>query len=224
MGRVTDNIKGLRGELEEIAGPGWEDRLTLVAVSKFAGYGDVREAYGAGLRDFGESRVQELRRKREALSDLEDIRWHLIGPLQTNKVKYVVRGVHLIHSVESTRLLDALQEGCTKRESRVRILLQVNTSSEEQKHGVPPEGLAELVAHARRLNRVEVRGLMTMAPYSGDDLTVRRCFQLLAELAAEHGPAAGNWELSMGMTNDFGVAIQEGSTIIRVGRRLFGEG
>ncbi|MBI4868386.1 MAG: YggS family pyridoxal phosphate-dependent enzyme [Candidatus Wallbacteria bacterium] len=218
-------IRALHAELAARLGADWSTRLTLVAVSKTATPEQVREAFGAGQRDFGENRVQELARKQQALADLP-IRWHMIGHLQTNKVRQVVGRVEMIQSVDSPRLAEALERECEKRDTFCRVLIEVKTSREPTKLGVELDSAEELVRLLARMQRLRLEGLMTMAPFEGGEEVARVSFRALRELheRLRGDPASGyrGTVLSMGMSQDWPAALDEGSTMIRVGRRIFG--
>ncbi|MBI2944538.1 MAG: YggS family pyridoxal phosphate-dependent enzyme [Candidatus Wallbacteria bacterium] len=218
-------IRALHAELAARLGADWSARLTLVAVSKTATPEQVREAFGAGQRDFGENRVQELARKQEALADLP-IRWHMIGHLQTNKVRQVVGRVEMIQSVDSPKLAEALERECEKRDTSCRVLVEVKTSREPTKLGVELEGAEELVRKLAGMRRLRLEGLMTMAPFEGGEEVARVSFRALRELheRLRADPSSGyrGTVLSMGMSQDWPAALDEGSTMIRVGRRIFG--
>jgi pyridoxal phosphate enzyme (YggS family) len=201
------------------------DDVTIVAVTKTVPVERIALAYELGLKVFGENRVQEARAKIATLQ-YPLIRWHLIGHLQTNKVARAVDLFDLIESVDSVRLAEALERSAAARGRTVSILLQVNVSGEASKEGVSPEELSQLAAEALRLPHVRVQGLMTIAPYTTQPEEVRPVFRRLRELREdlrEHFPQ-GSWDaLSMGMSNDFEVAIEEGATMVRIGRAIFGE-
>ena len=194
--------------------------ITLVGVSKTFPAERVRAVYDEGLRHFGENRVQEGVAKIAEL-DLPDATWHLIGHLQTNKAKPAARAFRVVHSVDSRRVAEAL----SKEAQPLDVLLEVNYAGEESKFGfAPEEALAEAPAIAA-LPGLRVVGLMTVAPFVDDAEQVRTVFRGLRELGerVRERLAADTWHLSMGMTNDFEIAIQEGATIVRVGRAIFGE-
>ena len=205
----------------------------MICVSKFHPNEAIIEAYQAGERDFGESRVQELLPKYEALP--KDIRWHFIGHLQTNKVKQIVPFVHLIHSVDSLRLLETINREAEKIGRKVRVLLEVHVAKEETKSGFTPEELLSLDLPLSSLNHVEICGLMGMATNTDDEQEIRRCFQAIRQLADTclsryHADttSTGYTEdteriISMGMSDDYQLAIQEGSTMVRIGSSIFGE-
>lgn len=191
----------------------------MICVSKFHSQEAIIEAYEAGERDFGESRVQELLPKYEALP--KDIRWHFIGHLQTNKVKMIVPFVHLIHSVDSLRLLETINREAEKIGRKVRVLLEVHVAKEETKSGFTPEELLSLDLPLSTLNHVEICGVMGMATNTDDQQEIRRCFREIKNLA--HSLPIEQPIISMGMSDDYQLAIQEGSTMVRIGSSIFGE-
>lgn len=193
--------------------------VTLVAVSKGFPAQAVREAAAAGVMDFGENRVQEAQVKLPALGDLSPRpRWHMVGHLQTNKVKTAIALFDIIQSVGSIHLAEEIGRRAPPG-MRVPVFLEVNVAGEPSKYGFRPDELRSQAAAAQRLAGLEVRGLMTVAPLTEDPEQVRPVFHRLHELASELGLS----ELSMGMTDDFEVALEEGSTLVRVGRAIFGE-
>jgi hypothetical protein len=191
--------------------------VRLVAVTKGHEPDEIRRRLLAcGVRDLGENRVQEWRAKAAALP--ADVRWHFVGSLQRNKVKYLADGgVTWVHSLNSARLADAMEAQAHRRGHRFRAFVEVDVAREEAKQGLPEEDLAELLTHCAPLERVEVVGLMALAPFTRDPEATRPVFRRLAQLAAEHGLP----ELSMGMSRDVEVAIEEGATIVRIGTALF---
>jgi pyridoxal phosphate enzyme (YggS family) len=195
--------------------------IRLVLASKTQPSEAIRAAANAGARDFGENYVQEAIAKRAELSDLTEIRWHLIGHLQTNKAKVAASGFALIHSVDSVRLAEALARA--QPSPRVHALIEVNLGGEASKTGVAPDGVAAILDAAR--DKLEIDGLMTIPPPASTAEAARPFFAQLRELrdrlATQSGYALS--ELSMGMTDDFEVAIEEGATIVRIGRAVFGE-
>ncbi len=195
--------------------------IRLVLASKTQPSEAIRAAANAGARDFGENYVQEAIAKRAELSDLTDIRWHLIGHLQTNKVKVAASAFALIHSVDSVRLAEALAHA--QPAPRVHALIEVNLGGEASKTGVAPDGVAAILDAAR--DKLEIDGLMTIPPPGANAEAARPYFAQLRELrdrlARQSGYALS--ELSMGMSDDFEVAIEEGATIVRIGRAVFGE-
>jgi hypothetical protein len=190
--------------------------VDVVAVSKLQPPEAIRAAYAAGARAFGENYAQELRDKAEALSDLAGLRWHAIGPLQTNKARYVARAAHVFHALDRLEVAQELSRRRTGAPLAVHV--EVNVAGEGTKSGVAPSALGELLAAVRPLPGLELVGLMTMPPLAPAE-EVRPLFRALAALAREHGLAG----LSMGSTHDFETAIEEGATVVRVGTAIFGE-
>jgi len=199
--------------------------VKLLAISKTFPAESIRAAYQAGLRDFGENRVQEAQAKRPALSDLS-IMWHLVGHLQTNKAGTARELFHWVHSVDSFRLAQKLDQATRPGAGRLPVLLEVNLGGEESKAGIGEKELLPLAKQVSRLATLEVRGLMVIPPFFDDPAQVRPFFRRLRELGREiearNIPNVSMRELSMGMSHDFEVAIEEGSTIIRVGTAIFG--
>jgi pyridoxal phosphate enzyme (YggS family) len=190
--------------------------VTLVAVSKTQPAAAIREAYAAGQRDFGENYAQEWREKADALADLADLRWHFIGALQTNKVKYLAGRVHAIHTVDRVELAREISKRFAAKGAVARVFLEVNTGGEASKSGCAPEAVPALAEAVRALPALAVAGLMAIPPPEDDP---RRHFRLLRALRDRLGLA----ELSMGMSADWPIAIEEGATAIRVGTAIFGE-
>lgn len=225
---ITENIETVRRRIREACfrcGRKPEEVL-LVGVSKTFSPEHIREAMAAGLRDFGESYAQELREKREQLRE-EDIRWHFIGHLQTNKVKYLTDFVYLIHSVDNIRVAEEINKRAEKAGRKVNILLEVRTTTEATKYGIMPDKTVELAKQTSKLPWISVQGLMTMGPFSDDPNDSRPSFRQLVELRKqieqEGIPGITMQHLSMGMTHDFEVAIEEGATMVRIGTAIFGE-
>jgi len=197
--------------------------VRIVAVTKGHPLSIAQEAAAVGLLDLGENRVQEALAKMDAWPGAP-VRWHLVGHLQRNKVRHVVGRFVLIHSLDSVRLADALQAATAACGVVQDVLVEVNVAREDQKTGCPPEDVPALVEHAEGLSHVAVRGLMTMAPYTADVAAQRRTFAGLRELREELvGRGFRLPELSMGMTNDYETAVEEGATMVRLGTVLFGE-
>lgn len=193
--------------------------VLLVAVTKTVGIEAVRQAYSLGISDFGENRVQDAAAK---VASMADARWHFIGYLQTNKVKDVLPAYSLIHSLDRSSLADALQSYAEKADLVADVLVQVNVAAEESKHGLAPAELASFLEYLRGLKRIRIHGLMTMAPYVEDAEEVRPVFRQLRLLRDQNAsPGCPMPELSMGMTNDYQVAVEEGATIVRIGSALF---
>ncbi len=196
--------------------------IRLVAVGKGHPAESIREAYELGLRDFGENRAQELKEKYEVLRDL-DITWHFIGRIQTNKVKYFVPIVDYIHSVWRERELVEIDKRSKALGKIVKVFVEVNVSGESTKAGVRPEDLEDFLKVATGFENIEIVGLMTMAPYVENPEDVRWVFRELREMRdglRESFPSLV--ELSMGMSNDFEIAVQEGATFLRIGTAIFG--
>lgn len=199
--------------------------VTLVCVSKFHPTEAIMEAYACGERDFGESRVQELLPKYNALP--KDIRWHFIGHLQTNKVKQIVPFVHMIHSVDSLRLLETINREAEKLQRQVKVLLEVHIAKEATKSGFTPEEFLSLNTKLSTLNHIDVCGVMGMATNTDDEDEWRRCFREIKHLGEQllnHSDLLNNSapQISMGMSDDYLVAIEEGSTMVRIGSTIFG--
>lgn len=207
----TPNIANIRSLLP----PG----VTLVCVSKFHPESAIMTAYEAGERDFGESRVQELVRKYEALP--KDIRWHMIGHLQTNKVRAIVRFVHLIQSVDSLHLLQTINAEAARIHRVVDVLLEVHVAREATKTGLTPEEAEQILSLSGDFPFVRIRGLMGMATLTDDQSEIQRCFTLLHSLFLRHRSDLFD-TLSMGMSDDWPLAVAEGSTMIRIGSAIFG--
>ncbi|NOK03766.1 MULTISPECIES: YggS family pyridoxal phosphate-dependent enzyme [unclassified Myxococcus] len=200
--------------------------VRLLPVSKTMPEARIRMAYAAGCRELGENKVQEALGKAEAMADLTDLRWSVIGHLQTNKAKVVARFASEFQALDSLRVAEALDRRLQVEGRALDVLVQVNTSGETSKFGLPPDEVARFVRELPAFSSLRVRGLMTLALLSADPTCVRPCFTLLRELRArlrEEAPAgiAMN-ELSMGMSGDFELAVEEGATIVRVGQAIFG--
>ena len=201
------------------------DAVKLVAISKTFPPECIRAAYEAGLRDFGENRVQEAMAKRPALSDLS-ITWHLVGHLQTNKAKAARELFQWVHSVDSFRLAQKLDQAVASDGGRLPVLLEVNLGEEASKVGIRESEIIQLAEQVSRLGTLEVRGMMVIPPFFDDPELVRPYFRRLRELAQEIDSKnianLSMQDLSMGMSHDFEVAVEEGATIIRVGTAIFG--
>ena len=199
--------------------------VTIVAVSKTKPEEAIMELYNAGHRDFGENYIQELRVKHDDLP--KDIRWHMIGHLQRNKVKYIAEYIHLIHSVDSFQLAETIEKEAAKHNRVIPVLIEVNVGGEESKFGVTPEEAPTLIEKISHLPHVRVEGLMTSAPYVEDPEEDRPCFvkmhDLSVDIASKKIDNVKVNVLSMGMSNDYIVAAEEGSTMVRVGTSIFGE-
>ena len=212
--KIAKNIIELKNSLSET--------VTLIAVSKTKPQSDLIEAYKAGQRDFGENKIQEMLEKWEHLP--KDIHWHMIGHVQTNKVKYMAPFVHLIHAVDSLKLLKEIQKQALKNNRTIGCLIQIRIAQEETKFGLPAEELSSLVEAAKQFPNVAIKGLMGMASFTPNQEQVRQEFKKLAEIfSAFKLVKPENTILSMGMSGDYQMAIEEGSTMIRVGSKIFGE-
>lgn len=194
---------------------------TLVAVSKTKPAADIQILYDLGQRDFGENYVQELTEKEAILP--KDIRWHFIGHLQSNKVKYIAPFVHLIHGVDSFKLLKEIDKQAAKCNRKIHCLLQVHIAQEETKFGLDEQELSEVVTALDTLQHVQVKGLMGMTSFSNDTSKLREEFRTLKSLFDRYKNTQQPWSvLSMGMSSDYTIAIEEGSTLVRIGSLLFG--
>lgn len=223
---IRDNIEAVRKEITEAcerAGRRKEE-VTLIAVSKTKPVEMLREAYDAGARDFGENKVQELLEKIPAMP--QDIRWHMIGHLQRNKVRSIVGKVYMIHSVDSLRLAEEISREAVRQQVTVRILLEVNVAGEESKFGTTVQEALSLAEDAAKLPGIRVEGLMTIAPYVEDPEENRIIFKKLKQLSVDiNSKNIDNVSmnvLSMGMTGDYSTAVEEGATCVRVGTGIFG--
>lgn len=204
------------------------ENVQLIAVSKTKPNSEVEAAYALGQRHFGENWVQELKQKYEDLP--KDICWHFIGHLQTNKIKYIIPYVHLIHSIDSFHLLQEVDKQALKNNRVVGVLLQFHVATEETKFGFSMDECLEMLENPqfKELKNVEIRGIMGMASLTTDEAQIHREFRTLREyfenLKKNHFQAQNSFkEISMGMTSDYRIAIEEGSTMIRVGSAIFGE-
>lgn len=200
--------------------------ITLVAVSKTKPNKDIVEARNASQLHFGENRAKELQDKMQQIDDKE-ILWHFVGNLQTNKIKYMVERVNWIDSVHKKKALKEIEKRASRINRHINVLIQVNISDEDQKSGCAPEKMEGMLKYAQDLEYTHVRGLMGMATFTDDLDVVRKEFKLLKKLRDDHihlnSGSVDLKEVSMGMTNDLEVAIEEGSTMVRVGTAIFGE-
>jgi pyridoxal phosphate enzyme (YggS family) len=227
---IADNIAQVRERISRAAGRVHRnaDSIVLMAVSKTVEAARIKEAYAAGLRVFGENRVQEFEGKSAMLGELKDAQWHLIGHLQSNKAKKAAELFHAVDSVDSLRLAERLNQAATEAGKKLEVLIEIKVGQEESKAGIPldsPE-LEELLRAAPQLQGLHIRGLMTVPPFTDDPEGARTYFRLLRDLrgqiAARKLPGIHMDVLSMGMSHDFEVAIEEGSTCVRVGTAVFG--
>ena len=224
---IQENLSYVEKEIEQACKQSQRNReqVTRIAVSKTKPISMLEEAYAFGCRDFGENKVQELVHKYEAMP--KDIKWHMIGHLQRNKVKYIVDKVALIHSVDSLRLAEEINKEAIKKNVIVDILIEVNVAMEETKFGLACDETIALVENIAKLPNVRIKGLMTIAPYVENPENNRQHFVILRELSVDimkkNIDNVSMDVLSMGMTGDYQVAIEEGATYVRVGTGIFGE-
>lgn len=224
---ILENIEKVRQNIEAACKKSGRnpEEITLIAVSKTKPYTDIEEALPSGILDYGENKVQELSEKYDILP--KDIRWHMIGHLQRNKVKYLVGKVSLIHSVDSLRLANQIETEFAKKDMIANVLIEVNMAEEESKFGVSAGDTLELIKAMSILPHLRIQGLMTIAPYTDNPETNREYFSKMKKLSVdirEKNIDNVNMNvLSMGMTGDYQVAIEEGATMIRVGTGIFGE-
>ncbi|GIM57908.1 YggS family pyridoxal phosphate-dependent enzyme [Capnocytophaga canimorsus] len=215
---ITENLKQLKNTLPK--------DVILVAVSKFKPIADLQVAYQAGQRVFGESKIQEMTQKQEALP--KDIQWHMIGHVQRNKVKYMAPYVNLIHGVDSLRLLEEIDKQAFKNQRIIDCLLQVHIAQEETKFGFNPQEIFDLITNPSfsNLKNIKIKGLMGMASFTSDETQIKKEFQLLKHcydrLKTKEHPLLSIEFLSMGMSDDYPIALACGSNMIRVGSKIFG--
>jgi pyridoxal phosphate enzyme (YggS family) len=224
--QLKQNLKDVKERIADACARAGRDpeEVTLVAVSKTKPLDDIRVIFSQGQTAFGENYVQEFCEKYDELGDTVD--WHMIGHLQRNKVKYIIGKTKLIHSVDSLRLADQIEKEAAKKDVTADILMEVNIAKEESKWGFTEEEAPEAAKAIAEHPHIRLHGLMTSAPITDDPENDRKYFRMLRELAekidAEHIPGVEMNELSMGMTQDFETAIEEGATIVRVGTAIFG--
>lgn len=224
---VKENYKAVEEKVQKACQKAGRDRseVTLIAVSKTKPAGLIEELLPLGVKDFGENKVQELTSKYEELP--KDLHWHLIGHLQRNKVKYIIDKACLIHSVDSLRLAETIHHEAEKKGLVMPVLIEVNVAREESKFGVSVEETLPLIQEVAKLQNIAIKGLMTIAPYVEDPEDNREIFRKLKNLSVDiKGENMNNVTmdvLSMGMTGDYEVAIEEGATLVRVGTGIFGE-
>lgn len=225
MDTISRNVEAARARIADALSRAGRppDAVTLVAVTKTFPAGVVRDVIRAGALDIGENRVQELIAKSEEVTDA--CRWHLIGPLQRNKARKVVGLVHLVQAIDGVAIAQTVDRIAREQHLRVRVLLEINTSGEESKHGVGPADAPRVADELLALANLDWLGLMTIGPFGAGEPATRACFQRLARLAEDLRARTGRPlpELSMGMSDDFEMAIEEGATIVRLGRVITGE-
>ncbi|MEE3432667.1 MAG: YggS family pyridoxal phosphate-dependent enzyme [Lachnospiraceae bacterium] len=226
MADIKENLANVRKNIEDACKKVGRDvsEVTLITVSKTKPLSDLRIAYEEGSRDFGENKVQELVSKIDEMPS--DVKWHLIGHLQRNKVKYIAGKVAMIHSVDSYRLAEEINVQAKKNSCVIPILIEINIAGEDTKFGIKPEEAEELIREISELENVKVSGLMTIAPNVANPEENRAYFKAMKDLFVDiSSKNIDNVEmkvLSMGMTNDYTVAVEEGATMIRVGTGIFG--
>ena len=223
---IENNIEVIKFRVNQAAQRGGRtlDQIQLVAIGKNHSVSCIQAAIDAGLTDLGENRVQEAKSKKQLISS--KVRWHLVGHLQTNKAKAALDIFDLIHSVDRVRLMNRIQELAKLSNRKVQVLIQVNTSAEPSKFGIMPEKIRPFFDQVASLDRVTICGLMTIARFSTDPETCRPYFRqlraLMAQVSEQNYPNFQAKYLSMGMSNDFEVAIEEGANLVRIGTSIFG--
>ncbi len=221
---LAENYRKIKSALESAALRAGRrpDDTRLIAVTKSASLEDIKQAAGLGITDFGANRVQE---EADKIKSLPDVNWHFIGHLQRNKVKYIMPVYCMVQSLDRLSLAEELQRCAVKFDREIDVLVQVNISGEESKFGLVPEEVAPFLRQAARYDRIKIRGLMGMAPFVDDPGETRPYFRRLRELRDKNARAGLELpELSMGMTNDYTIAVEEGATMVRIGGALFGRG
>ena len=225
---LSANFEAIRARIAAACQRAGRDpsEVRLLPVSKTVDEARLRAAYALGIRELGENKVQEAQSKSEAMADLDDLRWVLIGHLQSNKAKHAARFISEFQALHTTRLAETLDRRLQMEGRAIDVLVQVNTSGEESKFGLPPDEVVDFVRTLPAYSSLRVRGLMTLAMFSKDESLVRPCFVRLRELRdrlrQEAPDGIGMDELSMGMSGDFEMAIEEGATTVRVGTAIFG--
>ncbi|WMT81604.1 Pyridoxal phosphate homeostasis protein [Terrisporobacter mayombei] len=224
---IKDNIISIKQNIDNIRKESnRQEEVNLMAVTKTVDVDKVLEAIDAGITDIGENKPQELARKYEVIGD--KVRYHLIGTLQTNKVKYIIDKVYMIHSLDRIALCEEIQKRAEKIDKEINCLVQINISKEESKHGLEEEFVIDFVKNVSiNYKNIHIKGLMTMAPFIDDEEEIRKVFKSLKNLSLQikdlNLPNVEMDTLSMGMSHDFKIAIEEGATIIRVGTSIFGQ-
>lgn len=227
MGIISDNINNVMTQVKEICEKKGQDynNVTVIAVTKTIDTARIKEAIDLGITDIGENKVQEIMDKYEDVKDIANI--HLIGHLQSNKIKYIIDRVKLIHSVDSLSLMKEIDKRAAKADVIANILIQVNVAEEESKFGIKMDEVEDFMIIASQYNNIRIKGLMTIAPYAENPEDVRLIFRALKEkydkLTSEKYKNVEMKYLSMGMTNDYHVALEEGSNMVRIGTGIFGK-
>ena len=224
---IKDNIMSIKKNIDDIRKESnIQEEVNLMAVTKTVDASKVLEAIDAGITDIGENKPQELAKKYEIIGD--KVRYHLIGTLQTNKVKYIIDKAYMIHSLDRIALCEEIQKRAEKIGRIMNCLVQVNISKEESKHGLEEEFVIDFIKEvSSNYKNIHIKGLMTMAPFIDDEEQIRKVFKNLKDLSLEINnlniPNVEMDTLSMGMSHDYKIAIEEGATIIRVGTSIFGQ-
>lgn len=228
MSNIKENLNYIRNNIKKSTQKSnrKENDVMLLAVTKTVDVDAIQQVIDNGITNVGENKPQELARKYDVLGD--KVNWHLIGSLQTNKVKYIIDKVYMIHSLDREVLCEEIQKRAEKINRTINCLVQVNISKEESKHGLEQENVLAFIENvSKKYKNIRIRGLMTMAPFTEDEETVRSVFKGLKDLSInieqKNIPNVSMQYLSMGMSNDYEIAIEEGSTIVRVGTSIFGE-
>ena len=227
MNNISKNIDYIKSEIiNSCKKVNRENEANLIAVTKTVDIDAINEAIESGITDVGENKPQELARKYDFIGD--KVRWHQIGSLQTNKVKYIIDKVYMIHSIDRLSLCEEIQKRAEKINKTINCLIQVNISEEESKQGISKDEAIDFIKTiSEKYKNIKVKGLMTMAPYTEDESIIRDTFKglkdLSEEISRENIENVYMDELSMGMSNDFKIAVEEGSTLVRVGTYIFGE-
>ena len=227
MNYISKNIDYIKSEIiNSCKKVNRENGINLIAVTKTVDIDAINEAIESGITDVGENKPQELARKYDVIGD--KVRWHQIGSLQTNKVKYIIDKVYMIHSIDRLSLCEEIQKRAEKINKTINCLIQVNISEEESKQGISKDEAIDFIKTiSEKYKNIKVKGLMTMAPYTEDESIIRDTFKglkdLSEEISRENIENVYMDELSMGMSNDFKIAVEEGSTLVRVGTSIFGE-
>lgn len=222
---ISENLVKVRQMISEAKGKSpYNENVTLICVSKTVDVPKVMEAIDAGEMDFGENKPQELKSKYEKIN--KKVNWHQIGTLQRNKVKYIIDKARLIHSLDSIRLAEEIDKRAGEKSIKAQCLVQINISEEDSKHGIDENNLAEFIKKLNEFENIEIRGLMGMAPFEEDVEKTRSYFKQMREYYDGINIKKINryklTYLSMGMSNDFQIAIEEGSNMVRVGTKIFG--
>lgn len=227
MDSIKQNIESIEAEIKEICnrcGRSFED-ITLIAVSKTIDTQRINYAVDCGISNLGENKVQEIMDKYDQVS--KNVKWHLIGHLQSNKVKYIIDKVELIHSVDSEKLAEEISRRSEKHNMKKDVLVQINVAKEDTKFGIDIEDAVDFIKNISRFDNLCIKGLMTIAPYDEDPEKVRPVFRQLKQkfdqLAQMDIPNTDMKYLSMGMSNDYPIAIEEGANMVRVGTAIFGK-